>query len=288
MSPEHESLDKRIAKWLKEQGYPLEMTVARAFQGAGFHVVQSHYFEDSESGKMREIDIAVQRLSDIEQPVVMQVGAMIECKSTPGRPWLLFHSGVSERRFIPYDTTASRIAQELFLNICEEPAYKEHWSAIEDIPLFQPKNVGHGLTQAFTTGKDIPFEAVTTVIKATASRISSFDKLNNPGQWPLMCTIMFPMVVIDAKLFECYLGDSAEIHIKEIESGFVSQKGLTPDLVYDPIVHIITKPALNQIAELLNQTTSVLHRISSELMDLLIHVAATCIESNKERRPADE
>ncbi|MGA3117871.1 MAG: hypothetical protein ABSF90_25990 [Syntrophobacteraceae bacterium] len=52
-----EDLKNKIREWPDKQGYPLEMTVARAFQEAGFYVSSSEYYLDADEKKPREIDV---------------------------------------------------------------------------------------------------------------------------------------------------------------------------------------------------------------------------------------
>ena len=50
-------IEKKLKKWLNEQGYPLEMQVAESFRKAGFDVSQSDYYLDPETNILREIDV---------------------------------------------------------------------------------------------------------------------------------------------------------------------------------------------------------------------------------------
>ena len=50
-------LEKRVADWLKTQGYPLEMRVASALREVGFDVSQSEYYNDPDTQTSREIDV---------------------------------------------------------------------------------------------------------------------------------------------------------------------------------------------------------------------------------------
>lgn len=55
--PEQKDIEKEIRKWLKNQGYPLEMKVASQFRDAGFDVTLSNYYTDPENQANREIDV---------------------------------------------------------------------------------------------------------------------------------------------------------------------------------------------------------------------------------------
>ena len=91
MSPNRESLERRVAKWLDGQGYPLEMLVGQAFRKAGFFVVQSDYYPDPETGKPREIDVCAHIQRD-SHGILAGVVYTIECKLARDKPWVLFTS----------------------------------------------------------------------------------------------------------------------------------------------------------------------------------------------------
>src|SRR5580698_9133874 len=83
-------LTLKVASWLKDSGYSLEMAVARGLQGAGFSVVQAEYFEDSDSEKWRETDVVgyCEHSGSSGRAIFSFV---VECKSG-SKPWVLFTS----------------------------------------------------------------------------------------------------------------------------------------------------------------------------------------------------
>src|SRR5690348_1970744 len=91
--PMSDSGKESVAKWLRSQGYPLEMSVARAFRQAGFRVTQGRYYEDPQSHEWREIDVAaswaITRAGDTDvSRIAVTVAA--ECKLSRDKPWVLF------------------------------------------------------------------------------------------------------------------------------------------------------------------------------------------------------
>src|SRR4051794_18151031 len=84
-----EALEEKILKWLKTQGYPLEMEAARAFKEAGFRVTPSEYYCDPETQKLREIDVYATYVvpGDI---YYLSIAVTVECKSGAKGPWVFF------------------------------------------------------------------------------------------------------------------------------------------------------------------------------------------------------
>lgn len=82
-------LKDRVATWLSEHGYPLEMKDARTLKQDGFGVVQSEYFDDPETGEPRETDVVAyeQSVGSNRQTIFALIA---ECKSGRDKPWVLF------------------------------------------------------------------------------------------------------------------------------------------------------------------------------------------------------
>ena len=69
MSEEEQKTDRKnlsaqVRKWVEEQGYSLEMRVAKRFQENGFAVSQFDHFVDQESHSVRPVDV-VATLSEL-------------------------------------------------------------------------------------------------------------------------------------------------------------------------------------------------------------------------------
>ena len=207
------TLETKISEWLKDQGYPLEMLVAKKLQENRFRVFQSDYYSDHDSGNTsREIDIYAHKQTEIKG-ILFRITLVIECKYSSQKPWLLFSS--KGTRIAKPAQVAQRVASNLGSIILMKLAHNKE---IQDLPLFSlPNNCGYGITQAFTSGKDVPYEAITTASKCALSKVSkaneAFDK-----QGPL-AEIIFPIVIVDGKFFDCHLNDEFETEISEIECG---------------------------------------------------------------------
>ncbi len=256
MSNKKEPLTSRLAEWLRSQGYPLEMTVAAEFQKSGFTVSLSNYYEDCDTGESREIDVTAMKLSDFERAAVLQVCWHIECKLARDKPWVVFVSGAQPGRFLLLNALASSTYAYMIMEAYKDEALR---SRLLGLPLM-PRHVGHGITQAFTSGQDIPYKAVMSATKASLDIINQFDEMEAKptafldGQF--WC-IAFPVVVIDGKLFECLADEDGELHVVEVESSALLWKG-TGRSHLPTLVQVVTKRALAQFVEQVNEATQVL------------------------------
>lgn len=208
MTDDLKSMRDRVADWLSTQGYPLEMSTAEAFRRVGFSVAQSHYFADTEEGVPREIDVIatayeVKDVSDIQLTVVA------ECKKSSDKPWVSFTSAhtINERGAV-YFRTASESGQA-FLKIAARDKIVRELSAFR-----LPSRLGYGLTQAFTSGKDVPFEAVMGAAKAGARQLQAFKE--NWDRVDAVALVVMPVVVTEAPLFESYLNVDGELELEEV------------------------------------------------------------------------
>jgi hypothetical protein len=86
-----------VGEWLRQQGYPFEFAVAKAFRAAGFDVYQGiHYPADSPDALgAREIDVLAVRQELVQRRPMTKctVVFVVECKSS-SQPWATFR-GVS-------------------------------------------------------------------------------------------------------------------------------------------------------------------------------------------------
>jgi hypothetical protein len=199
-------LENKVRAWLDEQGYPLEMRVACAFRRAGFRVRQSDYYRDPTTNAQREIDVVAHIDREIEGRLV-RVQFMIECKLSRSKPWLMFCS--SDLRLAPPARVAQRTATRRAAVFLEGFAQRKN---IQDLDLFRvTEPAAYGATQAFTTGNDVVYMALTSVGAAVTAEAQEAGELEY--------AFFFPVVVVEGKLFSCVLQDDASISVTETSRG---------------------------------------------------------------------
>jgi hypothetical protein len=198
----------RVVKWLEEQGYPLEMRVASAMRRTGLWVRQSAHYTDLESRKSREIDVLA---TERELHGLGETHFVIECK-TSSKPWVLFTSPFTLenfnriRAFGIFSKDAMKVLVEHSFSRDLEPTLK--W-------IKKDGRVGYNLTPAFSSGEDAAYQAVCSVIKASMSLV------REPIGTHANLVFIFPVIVIGAPLFECYLEENGETNVVQVQEGWL-------------------------------------------------------------------
>jgi hypothetical protein len=205
-------LESKIKTWLEEQGYPLEMRVACAFRRAGFRVVQSDYYKDPTSGTQREIDVVAHTDRHFEG-LLVRVEFVIECKSSKSKPWLMFCA--SDQRLADPARVAQRPASQIASHGLHKLAQREDIQRLDLFSVTHPP--AYGLTQAFTSGADVAYSALTTVSAAAAAAVIEANQYSVPKR--PVAQIVFPAVAVEGKLFSCVLQDDASIAVAEVQHG---------------------------------------------------------------------
>jgi hypothetical protein len=237
MSEKKETLEDRLNQWLETQGYPLEMAVAAAFQRAGYRVFQSDYYLDPESSDFRQVDVVARCQRDIEGILVRMTFA-IECKLSRDKPWILFTSpqAVLAARASVAQRAASSIGQTLLWKLAPR-------AEIQDLPLLRLGNrCAYGMTQAFTSGEDVSLSASMSVAKAADARAREATQAT--GVQGYFGEIIFPVIIIDGKLFECYLNADSEQMLQEVSQGVLVWRNQMVGMPHT-IIHVVTLAGLD-------------------------------------------
>jgi hypothetical protein len=229
-----EEFKKNIRGWLESQGYPLEMLVSSAFKKSGFSIRQSDFYADPETGISREIDV-IATIEDLSSAKF--ISYVIECKVSRDKPWVLF---TSENLFEGWNIFFTRA-------VLTEKARKvliKAFSEDKDSPKFEWLRekllTGYGLTQAFTSGRDITHEAIMSVSKGAIARKVEMDK-DSGGVFE----VIFPVIIIDGRLFECFLDNSCSVQIREIEEGVL----FSPRRIEGTLISCIRLVTINSLLQ---------------------------------------
>ena len=202
-----DQLKKKIEDWLVSQGYPLEMRVAAEWRNGGFGVTQAHYYSDPENATLREIDIVA---SCEDWTGCINIEFVTECKVSKKNLWLLFsskHMLEGFNRLFGYCINSESARTKLI---------KKGIDPIMGLPWMKKMGrTAYGMTQAFTTGEDVTFEASTSVLKAAIARKKVFDSQD----WKPF-VFVFPAIVVDGLVFNCFLDDAGQLSIEPVEDAF--------------------------------------------------------------------
>jgi hypothetical protein len=225
------NLQERVAHWLRNQGYPLEMEVASIFRKHKFEVSQGIYYSDPETTEAREIDV-VATAGDFKG--FLQVFIVIECKSSKDKPWVLFSSGEPSSGLWKFGILSELAWARISRRISGEDS-----DPIPKLPWFSKDRNGHGVAVAFGSGKDPAYKALLSALKASIDCAkhqfaSGFQNLR----------FAFPVIVLDGSLFEARIDPAGDIGVQEIDEGFVT---LSRTIAGNPScsVHVVTRGRLD-------------------------------------------
>lgn len=205
-------LPLKIAEWLDRQGYPLEMRAAEQFSVAGFDVTQSAYYIDPETKAARETDIVAVK-DNVAGDAWVRWMCVVECKSGRSAPWVLF-GGRGE-------PLAPRIRVRFMGASRKSRPYLARVSRrldVESLPLFNSaKPPAYGMVQALReSNNDVTFAASTSVAKAASFFLNEFVSLAEGEE---SIEMVWPVIVIEAPLFEATLDSTGKVSVTEIEQG---------------------------------------------------------------------
>lgn len=237
---EKEDLTSNLRDWLQREGYPFEMRVARAFAKAGFDIQQSDYYDDPETGSPREVDVVASVQSSAKFDLIFRIIFLIECKSSLDKPWLLFCTPGDD---LPKPgKVAQRISSRAGVPVLSGLARDKN---VQDLTLFKLRApVGYGLKQAFTKEKDIAYAAMFSV--GSAAKAGALYWTKHPHESRVV-ELIFPVIVIDGRLFECWLDEADVISLTEATSGTLLWRNRFGHLGHT-IIDVQTASSIGQFA----------------------------------------
>ncbi|MFI6998194.1 hypothetical protein [Nocardia sp. NPDC050175] len=246
---ESQGLIESVAKWLRSQGYPLEMRTAREFQSRDIWAVLGYYYVDVETGQQRETDVLVRAHRDGEDSRGVSVALTIECKSARDKPWILFTGETNRQSTRAIRRSLRFVAPDSALHLLSEGLDPE-----DDVPLldgYEP--FGYALVRAHGGGnEDVAFGAMMSAVKAAAGARREIESFGF-----VFPTVVLPIVLIDAPLLQCRLDEDGEPQLSMIERGTVSwnYRIKTSTIPMGTDITVVTSGAVPGLADDLITTT---------------------------------
>jgi len=309
--PANQDLPSQVKKWVEEQGYSLEMRVAKKFQENGFQVSQFEHFVDQESHSVRPVDVVVSLSKDIGNSRIV-VKLFIECKySAKDKPWVIV-------------VTSDKFDKFAFFSRILKGQHPSNWSKLETLQgrivakiiqsidnslgldLFSIKNPGYVVAESLTNQKDHAYEAIIQISKSVEAHdmdteetykqtLQVFDDIDNdlvdprslPSDIGLFFSIAIPVVVINGQLFESYLGNNNEVEVSEIQSGMVfvpyRRREINPhsQVTLSPVT-VVTEKYLENYVSLIKQGIEAIFSQDEAIKDVID------FEKHKYIKPTDE
>jgi hypothetical protein len=239
-----------VEKWLKRQGYPLEMVVAQEFRRAGFDVTQSAFYEDQQTHQSREIDMfAMMEVArgdgNADSGInFIRLTLAVECKLSRDKPWVLFTHDPRESEaenfpsIVPGTDGGFRL-----LTDAKKASASGTFPRLR--PITVPSRVAYGVKRAAESNEDVSNQACWAAVKAAVARAPRHvdDEDSEPN-----AIIALPVVVVDGLLFEAYLNASNDVEVKPIDFSWLLWK--QPILGYrHTLVYLVTASTVAGFAD---------------------------------------
>jgi hypothetical protein len=192
---------KEVESWFEKTGLPLELATAAAFTKAGFTVEHSSVYADPRSEKSRELDVIAHTRDSMG---MIQIYGVVECKSSKN-PWIV----LVDRRLEAGVTYASLgvISENVKDMLSAEMLFARHdlgWR------LKSLLSGGYSLRQAFCKDNDPAYAAAMSATNAATALLTKTQYAT-----PRLC-FAFPMIVVDAPIFECHLDDEGALQFRQV------------------------------------------------------------------------
>lgn len=260
-------------EWLRREGFPLEMKVAKSFQESGFGVRQGWHFRDPDEDKSREIDVLASLESNTAHPYLIQ--AIVECKYIQ-YPFLVFsypggirgepdpdlQQGNSVGRMLLRKVASQNRIGDLPIYATSHPISYD----VRQIPVRIRKREKKPGKRGF---KDEAFDALNKVAKATSSNISYYEKRHPAVRKQMdqvtsytLAYLAFPLIVVDGPILGCYLDASGSLEVFSVESALVNWSN---PLVGNIPIHVYSINELPHFVSKLVRTHRALSEIGIEL-----------------------
>jgi hypothetical protein len=245
---------QNIKNWIKKNGYPFEMQVAKSFKKAGFEISQSVMFKDEESGKYRETDLIAHETKNIKN-VWFNISFIVECKKSNEKPWIVFKNSeqytlINKR----YPVLISNNGQKLIESIIKFSDFRS--------PLLFPeiKDSGYNIVTAFNSKSDTAYSASQSVIKACEYLLKKSNESSKR-----FCNLYVPIIAIEGDLFESFLDSGNNIELQQVNSSsIISTKSFEEQ--NSNLLRIVTSSYLDDYTEGLKcQITELLEKYSKQL-----------------------
>jgi hypothetical protein len=240
-----DELPAKVLSWMNSEGYPLEFKTARAFRDAGFWVRQGDYTTPVDGGPPREMDVVANLDGSRDGASLLRISHVIECKWSADKPWILFKAGSGI-------STAACVSQSIGSELGEAILWKEAGAtAMTSLSMFEtPAPASFGGRQAFSGTRDLVFDALRSVTFAASTEAHGYDRgprRGEPPGFPRAGVVVFPVVVIQGRLFEALEDRSGEMTVHEVEASRVHWRGV-PNVSPHATIDVVTSDAVQAFA----------------------------------------
>jgi hypothetical protein len=224
-----QSMSNRIIEWLQKTGYPLELFGESILNELDFKIINSYIYLDFEKQINRELDLFGSFHSE-KNDINLSLNLLVECKKSD-KPIILLTSNNSKENYI-------ELSEYIYL---DNPNFR---AIIKDCPkIILPGRCSFGfkIIQAFTDGDEFTNKAANTLIKSLHEFNSESMEFLEISIKDNHHSLILPVLLIDAPLFELVINENKEIELKEIDSCILEYRNLLPALEREFLIPIIHK-----------------------------------------------
>ena len=247
-------LRESLLKWIQQQGYPLELRVGGIFRDLGYRVAHSQWYTDPETSKTRESDVVAslfpkQGVSPLGEDLGLAITFVVECKTSPDKPWVVFSSPQSsipplQLRSAAVDGLSRALLYAASIHKIDIPQALQAWRVL-----------GQSLTRAHAKNDPAdpttPYAGLRAVVTASMAlaREAAESTFSLGAEMPRM-TLFVPLLVVDAPLFMYQIEDGSE-RLTSVDSAAVAMPGRWRDDFV--AVRVVRKEAFAAFADLATQ-----------------------------------
>jgi len=271
-----QALDRKVAEWLQNEGYPTEYRTANIFRKNHFWVMQGGYVESiasQEKEAKRELDVVASMTAYGEDDgLFIRVSHIVECKWSKSKPWVVFTS--PETHLAPSACVTQTIGSLFGESIVWAMAGE---TALYDLGLFAtPALGGFGGRQALSAGQDHFYSALKGVVENSYGHVAKVDRPHRQlCELPRYAEVVFPLVVVEGRLFEASFDESInDMRLQETDHVRCHWKGSVSAIAH-ATVDIVTLEGLNAFVQKRAQETAAF----LDLMRPIAKQIAACAES---------
>jgi hypothetical protein len=260
-----ETIAGRTKQWLSQQGYPLEFSTAATFESHGFHTQQSVYIAHEE-GAYREMDVVASYVDEAEDRTY-RVSFIVECKWSRDKPWVVFTRGDTPVEEPLAYTLASTLGEGVAWEMMNDLIYR-------DLLVYERRRrTGFGGRQAFSGDKDVFYSTLQGLGSAAVAFVRG-EESSSPFVDPrAQVHFAFPIVVVDAPLFEAYFKDG-EIQLEQVEYARIRWRRIA-HRERPVFIEIVTAEAVSnyvgRLAVNMGALTSRMRRLGTAVSEAAIH-----------------
>ncbi len=263
------STEKKIADWLINTGYPLEMEVATILRKRGLSVFQADYYLDPKSNEYREIDVVAisDQLVAQKEGHLLRFEILCECKTSRDKPWLLLVDDSVEPndRLLMFNRVGNHFAMRLLNKAANRLSEKA-------APLLAfDRAPAYGVTQGLRKKQndlDASYAALMQVANAARVRAENSELAFKDAKGSLNAEAFIAVVVVDGELFDVTLGQDWTPSAMAVERQVVMWRNPVGGRPFT-IIHVVRKDRLGRfVSDLLSGIQS-LYRWCDENPDMV-------------------